>query len=273
MPGASLRVACALASGCLVPLGTGLAQRTVAPSAAVSRQVAVDSGNPALGWGRVVPRSLAPVASLLVPGLGQAALGRQRFVSYVAIEGFTLLQYAKDSREAARERRRYRGLARDVSRASFGGPRPDGRWDYYEAMERFLESGEFSLSLTQLVPEVDTTTYNGSRWLLARRTHWSNPFVEPPRNSEEYQRALALYLEKAARPDFRWSWRNAQLQLDLYRGSIERANDSARRARGALTVLLANHLLSAFDAFAVLRIEGDPTSPSRRVSVALPLPH
>jgi hypothetical protein len=253
---------------------TARAQWTGASSGAALERVGYTrSLLPAFEWARGIPRSAAPIASLAIPGLGQAVLGRERFVAYVAIEGFTLLQYAKDSRESARERRRYRGLARDVSRASFGGTRPDGSWDYYEAMERFLESGEFSLSANQLVPEVDTTTYNGSRWLLARRTHWANPFVEPPRSSEEYQRALALYLEKAARPEFRWSWRNAQLQLDLYRGSIDRANDSARRARGALTLLLANHLLSAFDAFAVLRIEGDPTSRTRRVSVAIPLHH
>jgi len=267
----SVSVTCAL----VVALTARPATAQWARAGVASAPTPMDAGQamPAFRWARGIPRSAAPVASLAVPGLGQAILGRERFVAYVAIEGFTLLQYAKDSRESARERRRYRGLARDVSRASFGGARPNGSWDYYEAMERYLESGEFSLSLAQVVPEVDTTTYNGSRWLLARRTHWANPLVEPPRNSEEYQRALALYLEKAARPDFRWSWRNAQLQLDLYRGSIDRANDSARRARGALTLLLANHLLSAFDAFAVLRIEGDPASRTRRVSVAFPLPH
>lgn len=268
----SRRVLLVSASLCVVPVSAALAQPSTLPSAAVARPVAADSTRSALGWGRAVPRAAAPVASLLVPGLGQAALGRQRFVAYVAIEGFTLLQYAKDSREASRERRRYRGLARDVARAAFGGARPDGSWDYYESMEKYVESGEFSTSGTEVVPETDPATYNGSRWLLARQTYWANPLVPPPKNSTEYLQALALYEEKAVRPEFRWSWRNAQLQLDLYRGSIDRANDSARRARGALTVLLANHLLSAFDAFAVLRIEGDPASGGRRVSVALPIP-
>lgn len=220
-----------------------------------------------------IPRSATPLASLVIPGLGQAVLRRDRFLAYVAVEGFVLLQYGKDAREGARERRRYRALAHDVSRASFGGDRPNGSWDYYEAMERYLESGQFSLSATAIVPETDTLTYNGSRWLLARRTFWANAFVEPPRNSEAYQRAVDLYLEKAVRPDFRWSWRNAQLQLDVYRRSIGRANDSARRARSAATLIAANHLLSAIDAFAVLRVEGGMDGAPRRLKVSIPVGH
>ena len=217
-------------------------------------------------------RELAPLASLLVPGAGQAMLRRDRFLAYLAVETFALLQYAKDKRDGSRERARYLSLARDVARAPYGGPRPIGNWNYYEEMQKFMESGEFSSSLTDTIPEMDTTTFNGSRWILARRTFWANPFVAPPPTSDEYRRALAFYLEKAVRPDFRWTWRNAQLQRDLYRSSIEKANDSARRARSAATLILANHLLSAVDAFATVRLQQTSTPSGRELRLRVSMP-
>lgn len=221
-----------------------------------------------------IPREAAPLASLVVPGLGQAMLGRDRSIAYVAVETFALLQYLKEHRELSRERRQYRSLARDVARASFTGAKPDGSWAYYEAMESYLESGEFSLSTSSIVPEPDEDTYNGSRWILARRTFWANPFVAPPVGSAEYDAAVAFYLEKAVRPEFRWSWRNAALQHDLYKRSIDRANESARRSRAALTLLVANHLLSAVDALATVRLEEVPGSrgtAERRLRIAVPI--
>lgn len=241
----------------------GIAPVTAAPAPAVDLRHTL----------RVVPRDLAPLASLLLPGAGQAMLGRDRVLAYLSLEAFAWLQWRKDERDGSRERRRYRALARDVARASFGGQRPDGRWKYYEDMERYLESGQYSLSATSLIPEPDTLTYNGARWLLARRTFWSNPDVPPPASSAEYQRALAFYDQEAVGPEFRWSWRNAQLQWDLFRQSIDRANDSARRARGAVTIIVANHLLSAVDAFATVRLEGGTRGgvPEHRLRVAVPL--
>lgn len=240
------------------PLVAALAQfparAAAVPSAPTGPAVAVAASVALPGEGRV-PRDLAPLASLVLPGAGQAVLGKDRFLAFVALEAFAWLQWRKDALEGGRERRRYRALARDVARASFGGPRPDGRWAYYEDMERYLESGQFSLSAAALIPEPDTLTFNGSRWLLARRTYWTNPDVPPPATSAEYQRALQFYEGEAVRPEYRWSWRNAQLQWDLFRQSIDRANDSARRARAATTILIANHLLSAVDAFATVRVE------------------
>jgi hypothetical protein len=220
-----------------------------------------------------IPRQAAPLASLIVPGLGQAVLGRERGIVYLAVETFAVLQYIKDVREFARERRQYRLLARDVARLPFGGARVDGDWDYYEAMAgRFPESGEFSESASAMVPEDDTLTYNGSRWILARRTFWRDPFATPPVGSAEYQQAIDFYLLKAIRPDFRWSWRNAALQHDLFRRSIDRSNDSAKRARSAATILLANHLLSAIDAFASIRLSEGVSPGQQRLRISF-VPH
>lgn len=263
------------------PMGDALAQRAAPAGIAIPASADHRRGGGSLTTGpdglprvlRAVPRDLAPLASLVLPGAGQAMLGKDRMLAYLSLEAFAWLQWGKDDRDGARERRRYRALARDVARASFGGPRPDGRWKYYEDMERYLESGQYSLSATALVPEPDTLTYNGARWLLARRTFWTNPDVPPPVSSAAYQRALEFYDQEAVGSEFRWSWRNAQLQWDLFRQSIDRANDSARRARAAATIIVANHLLSAVDAFATVRVESGARGgrPEHRLRVSVPV--
>jgi hypothetical protein len=72
--------------------------------------------------------------------------------------------------------------------------------------------------------------------------------------SAAYASSISLYLQRAVLPEFAWSWRNAALEYDLYRRSIQRSNDAYRRARTQLGVLLANHLLSMADAFATIRV-------------------
>jgi hypothetical protein len=170
-----------------------------------------------------------------------------------------------------RERRRYKALAREVARASFGGEQPDGDWDYYERMEKYLESGRYSLSSTELLPETNDSTHNGFVWRLARENYWQNPNVAPPRGSAAYQQALEFYRQRAYGPGFQWSWRNAQLEQDLFRRSIALANDGVRRARNDLTVLIANHLLSALDAFATLRVEEIGRAPDGTLRVHMSL--
>lgn len=224
-----------------------------------------------------IPRWTAPVASLIVPGLGQLQLGRERFVAYAGTELFLWTQYVKDLRELRRQRQAYKGLARDVARFFFSRNGPDGDWDYYETMAKdFLESGAYSTAASgEVVPESDPATYNGHVWQLALRTYWGNPDVPPAPGSEPYERALALYKQWAVPDDLRWSWRNSQLERDLYRRAIARANDSFRRATVGGSLIVANHLLSAVDAFVVVRLESlrGPGGEERiGARVQLPLP-
>jgi hypothetical protein len=76
------------------------------------------------------------------------------------------------------------------------------------------------------------------------------------------------------RPEYRWSWRNAQLEQDLYIRTIRRSNMSGREARAALGIALANHLLSAVDAVITLRVEGLEGGTGRGFAVrgSLPIP-
>lgn len=196
-----------------------------------------------------------PLASAAIPGAGQAKLGQDRFVAYLAVEAYAVLQYFTDRREAQRQRREYRELARRVARAFFSEERPAGNFDYYERMMKYVESGVYDLEPGgDLQPEMDSATYNGSQWRLARQTFWSNPDSPPDPASAEYIAALNFYRARAIAPDYRWSWRNAQLEQDIFRRTIELSNDANRRAIADLGVVLANHALSMVDAYISVRL-------------------
>lgn len=223
----------------------------------------------------ILPTWSAPIASAIVPGAGQAVLHQHRLVVYLAVEGFVWLQYFKDMRDWRQQRAAYRNLAAGVARGPFTANPPVGTWAYYEEMEHYLESGVYSAngSTTDVSPEPDESTYNGAMWRLARSTFWSDPAHPPAAGSAEYQRALDFYKSRAIRPEYRWSWRNAQLELDLYRWRINKANDAVRRATSDLGIVLANHVLSAVDAFAALQLRAE-SGPSGEIRVTgrVPLP-
>lgn len=204
---------------------------------------------------RVNPSGWAVASSLIFPGLGQAMLRQQRFAPYAAAEAFFLTRYVQHSREARRERDRYRTLAANVARAPFGAVTTQGTFDYYESMENFVESGAFDAILGgEIDPEPDTTTFNGRMWLLARKTFWRDVAIAPPRDSREWRLAENFYVNRAVRPELRWSWRDAQLQYDEFRRTIRHSNDAYRDALTSLSVIIANHALSGVDALVSVRL-------------------
>ena len=213
----------------------------------------------------------APLASLIIPGAGQARLRQGRAIAYLAAEGFLLLQYGKDLREGHRNEREYREIARTIARRNFDTAPPDTIWQYYEKLTEYVESGAFTTATSgPTLPEPDATTYNGFQWLLAR-SQFGVPNDPSERGSPRYQRALELYETRAVRQPYRWSWRNAQLEKDLYTRTISRTNDAYRRATLDLSAVIANHLLSAIDAFAMVRLSAAPGG-TMRVSTNITLP-
>ncbi len=229
------------------------------PAAAVTRQA---NGSP--WW--------TPLASAALPGAGQAVLKQDRFVAYMAVEGYFWLRFFADRREGLRQRDAYRQLANDVARAWFSDEKPVGDFEYYERMEHFIESGVFdAVPGGSIQPELDTTTFNGSIWLLARRTYWTDPDTPPPEGSEAYLRAESLYRDRAVLPAFRWSWRDAQLEQDLYRRTISQSNEAFRRAVQDLGVVLANHVLSTVDAYVSVRLQRSVT-PDQEYGVTVTIP-
>ncbi len=196
-----------------------------------------------------------PIASALVPGLGQVAAGRDRGAVYLVAEVFLWSRFLASSGEGGREKDRYRDLALEVARASFSPARRDTTFDYFEKMEQYVESGVFDTDPgPALVPPTDDRTYNGSVWRLARQTFFEAPDIVPDTASPQYARALEFYVEHAVGPNFQWSWRNAGLEQDLYRQSIKNSDAAFKRATQYLGLILANHLISAVDAFVSYRL-------------------
>ena len=201
------------------------------------------------------PRWWAPLASAAAPGSGQALFGQKRWLPYIALEVWAWLQYVYVRREGSRRRREYEALARDVARSRFPGPYPVGNFEYYEHMLKNAESGEFDrLPDGDVDPETDTTTYNGRRWLDARRLFWEDPNNAPPAGSPAYVSALEFYEVNAIAPDYRWSWLAAQVEYDVFRRTIVRSNAAYKRSVEYLGVIIANHALSSVDAFVTLRL-------------------
>jgi hypothetical protein len=192
------------------------------------------------------PKRYAALVSAIVPGGGQYMLGNDRFMAYAAVELLTWFKFAKDAREKSQQETTFRDIARRVARANFSPNPPDGSWTYYEAMRDFQASGNYSLSDATLVPETDATTFNGYTWVVAQNT------------TPDLSSALAQYASRAAHPDFRWSWLNAQLQFDRFKRTTENRNDAARAMTRDLTIIGFNHILSLVDAFATFRLEARP---------------
>jgi len=199
-------------------------------------------------------QNLSPIASAVLPGAGQYILGQDRFIGYFAVEVLAWLQYAKNVREQGAQEAEFKLLARRVARAGFaaGSPDqlPDGDWAYYEKMRDYDESGSFSLTIGgPILPEANAQTYNGSRWQLAQATFSTR------------DGALAEYMRTAVRPEFAWSWKNAQLQFDLYKRTTDKRNDAYRAGLADLMVIGANHALSMIDAFTTVRLRASSDRP------------
>jgi hypothetical protein len=214
-----------------------------------------------------------PLASAAVPGSGQAMLGQDRFIAYLALETFAVLGYVDQRNAQQRATSQYQAVASNVARSLYGSDRPVGNWAYYEVMEHWIESGVFNLVPGgTFTPEPDVTTYNGAAWLLARQTYWTDVNVQPDTNSAAYRKAIGFYLARAIQPQYRYSWRNAQLEQDVYIQKIEERNQAARDARLQLGILIANHLLSMVDAYVTLRVHGGLGAPGSPTSLSATIP-
>jgi hypothetical protein len=244
-----------LAAMCIAPCAVMHSQSIDGGRAGVSRAATADSSDMRAGVAeRLVlrvshlttdqRRAIAPVASALVPGAGQGLLHQSRGLAYFAVEAVAWWRYATNVRERSQQEGVYKDVANRVARAQFSAAPRDSDWTFYEMMRDYVESGHYSLSPSgPVVPETDPTTFNGSRWLLAQST---NPTMAD---------ALAEYERTAVKPEFRWSWRNAQFQYDIFKRGTAKRNDANVSANTDLLVIGANHVLSMVDAFATMRLQ------------------
>ncbi len=201
------------------------------------------------------PKWFPPVASLILPGTGQIVRGVDRGVLYLGIEAFLLTRFVSAISAGRRERDRYRDLAFLVARRRFDPTVRDTAFQYFEQMERFVESGPYDIDPgPALVPPGDAATFNGQIWELARETFFADPNDPPPPGSAAYERALDFYRRRAVGPAFLWTWQGAELELDNFRQAIRDSDDAFRRSSRELGLILANHLLSAIDALVMERL-------------------
>jgi hypothetical protein len=221
---------------------------------AVQRAESLGPSLLAAGRGWKAPASggsdwIAPVMSLLVPGTGQIRQGHPRALGYIALEAWLIGRYLTSVGDGHEARDRYIDLAFSVARAPFNPVIRDTVFEYFETVGKFVESGPFDAdSGVAFAPPADPASYNGAQWRLAAERFSVDPDA-PDVGSPGYAEAVAYYRSRAVGPNFRWSWAGEDEALSHYRVAVQESDEAFRRGSQTLGLLLANHLLSALDAF------------------------
>lgn len=205
---------------------------------------------------RSIGAARAALMSALVPGAGQHALGVGRWVVYVALEAWGWVSYANRERDGRSLERQYKDLAWQVARRVSTGPRHDGSFAYYESMEHFQASGAYDQDpgRDSIQPETDATTYNGQVWQLSQELYMPPSTTPYGTDSPQYQAALAYYESHAVSAEFAWSWGDNLLEQQLYSSTIHQSDQAYRAAKTMAGIIIANHVVSAIDAFVLARL-------------------
>ena len=208
--------------------------------------------------GRVSP-GRASALSAVLPGAGQHVLGQRRTWAYLAIEAVGWVAYA-DRRGAGHDlRRAYQDFAWQQARIQ-SDPRVDGDWEYYETLTQWERSGFYDAdpAATGVQPESDPATYNGSIWELATKLFLPGGPGTPPQDPS-YQRALAYYAERGYATEFLWDWTGSGGAQAEYIDLISASDRRYRQATNVLGAIIANHAVSAADAFLSARGVSTPS--------------
>jgi hypothetical protein len=192
--------------------------------------------------------SLATGASLLLPGTGQLLLGKGRWVLFASLELVGWLVHLGQRRDGHRLRTEYIDVAWMVAR--YGDPQlgREGDFEYYETLGSWSRSGNWDADRARagVQPEDDADTFNGATWELARDIFLPLGAGE---GHPSFAKALGYYEDRAYPPGLLWDWTGKEASLDQYRNLIKRSDEALRTASVVLGAVVANHLLSAVDAF------------------------
>jgi len=200
--------------------------------------------------------------SAVLPGAGQHVLGQNRKWAYLALETVGWVLYA-DRRSAGGDlRTQYRDFAWSEARAQQGA-RVDGDFGYYETLTNWDRSGAYDMdpAVAGLQPENDPAAFNGSIWSRAMLIFPPDPGA--PLGDPSYDNALEYYRQRAYGTEFLWDWTDTGAQAE-YGRLIEESDDRFRQATNVLGVVIANHVVSAVDAF--LSARGLPVTTETRVA-------
>lgn len=180
-------------------------------------------------------------------------MGQRRKWVYLALEVVGWVAYANRRSEGNRFRDRYRDFAWDQARLQLG-PRIDPGFDYYETLTNWDRSGVYDSDsrAPEIQPETDPTTFNGAIWGLAAQLFLEGNTAAPP-STPEYDRAIQYYATRAYGTEFLWDWSGTGAAQDEFAGLIVSSDDRFRQATNVLGGIIANHVVSAVDAFVSAR--------------------
>jgi hypothetical protein len=175
-------------------------------------------------------------------------------MAYAALEAAAWL-FRADRRSSGFELRdEYRTLAWEVARDGVG-PRVVEDFEYYERLSYWPTSGAWDADpgTPGVQPEPDPSTYNGAIWQRAREIFLGlDPGVGP--DGPRWSQAMAYYQERAYGPELLWSWQGrGAAQADFGR-LLRNSDEDLREATVMIGVILANHAISAADAFVSARL-------------------
>ena len=134
-------------------------------------------------------------------------LGQDRFLGYLTVEIVAWWRFATTSANGRQQEERYKDVARRVARAQFAVSPRDTRLGLLRADAGLSRRAASTASRPPVrfnrkrIQRRSTAVAGCSRGRRTRRsrTSW-----------REYERT-------AVKPEFRWSWRNAQFQFDVFR--------------------------------------------------------
>lgn len=194
-------------------------------------------------------------ASALVPGAGQAL--ERRWITaaiFAAVEVGAWWVVLDQRSEGHSLRTAYRDLAWDVARAR-PDPRVDGSFEYYERMIHWTRSGAFDSGAEPgLQPERAADAFNGRQWRLAAEIFLGGDIDAPP-TAAGYASALDYYRSRAYDETFEWDWTGRAPDQQRFADLIDRSDGALRRSSVAVGAVIANHVLSAAEAYINQRLE------------------
>ncbi len=195
------------------------------------------------------------LASALVPGAGQAL--ERRWIPaaiFAAVEVGAWWIVLDQRSEGHQLRTAYRDLAWDVARAR-PDPRVDGSFEYYERMIRWTRSGAFDSGAEPgLQPERAADAFNGRQWQLAAEIFLGGDIDAPP-TAAGYDSALDYYRSRAYDEGFVWDWTGRAQDQRRFADLIDQSDGALRRSSVAVGAVIANHVLSAAEAYINQRLE------------------
>ncbi len=217
--------------------------------------------------------------SLLLPGLGQHRQGRALKWVFASLEvvGWTL--WAQRRADGASLRDAYRDFAWERGRLQ-ASSRVDGDFDYYETLTKWERSGRFDADplASGLQPEPDAGTFNGSIWVRARGLFLGGGGQE---GDPGYEQAREYYRQNAYADDFLWDWSPDPGARVALADMITESDERYRAATTVLGALIANHVVSAVEAFVwgrgrdapvAVRFEPGPWTPASGWAITIGVP-